>query len=133
MGHKKANTFQFNWSATSPVPFSPNTALSGVITGAMASTNVIYSNIQDLTNTDNQGLEFSWTGTPTGTIALFASVGGVSFFAVTPSPALTQPAGSATGFITALNQFPYRYFYIQYTNVSGTGVLTALIQSKDLN
>lgn len=133
MGVKKRNSYQFNWQATTPIPFNQNTARSGVLTGAMASTNTIYTNIQDLSNTDNQGLEIFWTGTPTGTISILGSESGVSFFALTFTPALTQPAGSAGGYGVNLNQFPWRYLMLQYVNASGTGTLTAWIGSKDLN
>ncbi len=68
-------------------------------------------NIQYL---DNIGLEFSWpsTGSPNGTIAIQCSnswdpvkqTG--TFYTVTPSPAVTNPAGSAGSFITTLSQLP---------------------------
>lgn len=133
MGVKKRNSFQLNWNSTTPVPYSPNTALSGVLTGAMASTNTIYSNIQDLSNTDNQGLDISWTGTPTGTISVLGSEGGSNFFALSFDPALTQPTGSVGGYGISLNQFPWRYLMVQYVNASGSGTLTVWLGSKDLN
>ena len=133
MGDKKRNTFQFNWSATANIPYSPNVPRSGVTTGAMASTNTIYSNVVDISNTDNQGLEITWTGTPTGTISVMCSESGVNFYALTFDPAITQPAGSAGGYLIDLNQVPWRYVMIQYTNASGTGSLFSYIGSKDLN
>lgn len=133
MGVKKRNSFKFNWSATTPIPYDPNTPLSGTTTGAMASTNTIFSNIQDTSNFDNEGLEVTWTGTPTGTISVLGSESGANFYAVTFSPALTQPAGSAGGYLVNLNQFPWRYLMIQYVNASGSGSLTVWIGSKDLN
>lgn len=133
MGVKKNNDFQFNWQSTSPVPFNKNTPLTGVVLGAMASTNIIYSNIQDLWNTDNQGLEITYTGTPTGTIQVMGSVSGINFYPITFSPALTQPSGSPGGYLVSLNQWPWRYLFIQYTNSSGSGNLTVYITSKDLN
>lgn len=133
MGVKKRNSFQFNWQASTPVPFNPNTALSGTLTGAMASTNTIYSNIQDISNTDNQGLEITWTGTPTGTISVYCSESGVNFYPLTFNPVLNQPLGSAGGYLVNLNQIPWRYIYIKYVNASGSGSLTIWIGSKDLN
>jgi hypothetical protein len=133
MGVKRTPNFVFNWQSTNPAPFSPNTPLSGVLTGAMASTNTVYSNIQDITNTDNQGLEITWTGTPTGTITILCSASGVNFYPLTFSPTLTQPAGSAGGYLVNLNQIPWRYVMIQYTNSTGTGSLTVWNSSKDLN
>lgn len=133
MGFKKRNTFLFNWQASTPVPYNNNTALTGITLGAMASTNIIYSNIQDISNTDNQGLDISWTGTPTGTIQVLCSEGGIFFFPLTFNPVLTQPSGSAGGYGIDLNQVPWRYLMIQYTNSSGSGNLTIYLGSKDLN
>lgn len=133
MGVKKRNSFQFNWSSTSPIPFNPNSPLSGNLTGSMASTNVIYSNIQDVSNTDNQGLEVSWTGTPTGTLEILSSESGAFFFPLTFDPPLSQPSGAAAGYGVSLNQLPWRYVMLRYTNNSGSGTLTAYIGSKDLN
>lgn len=133
MGVKKRNSFQFNWNTTTPVPFIPNAPLSGVLSGVMSSTNTIYSNIQDLSNTDNQGLEITWTGTPTGTIQIMCSESGANFYALTFNPTITQPAGSAGGYLINVNQVPWRYMMIQYTNSSGSGSLTTWIGSKDLN
>lgn len=133
MGVKKRNSFQLNWQSASPIPFSPNTPLSGILTGTMANTNTIWSNIQDLSNTDNQGLEITWTGTPTGTISILGSESGVNFYALTFAPALIQPAGSGGGYGVDLNQFPWRYLLVEYVNASGTGVLIVWLGSKDLN
>ena len=133
MGVKKQNTYQLNWQATSPAPFSPNTPPSGNLTGAMASTNTIYSNIQDLSNIDNAGIEITFSGTPTGVISIMCSNGGTNFYALTFNPILAQPAGAAGGFLINLNQVPFRYVFVQYVNSSGTGTLTAIITQKDLN
>lgn len=133
MGVKKVNTFQFNWSSTTPIPFNTNTPLSGTTAGAMASTNTVYSNIQDITNIDNVGLELAWTGTPTGTIQVMVSSSGLAFYPLSFSPALAQPIGSAGGYVISLNQVPWRYFFVQYTNSSGSGSLTAYVTQKDVN
>lgn len=133
VGFKKTNSFQFNWQSSTPVPFTPNAPKTGVLAGAMASTNTIYSNIQDLTNTDNQGLEITWTGTPTGTLSVWCSQSGIYFYPLTFDPALAQPGGSAGGYLVNLNQLPWRYLFIQYVNSSGTGSLLIWIGSKDLN
>lgn len=133
MGVKKRLSFQFNWQSTNPAPYNPNTPLTGALTGTMSGTNVIYSNIQDVSNTDNQGLEVQWSGTPTGTIEVLGSESGIFFFPLTFDPALAQPGGSAGGYGVDLNQFPWRYLAIRYTNVSGSGSLTVWVGSKDLN
>lgn len=133
MGVKKRNTFLFNWGSANPAPYNVNAAKSGVLAGVMASTNVIYTNIVDIANLDNQGLEITWTGTPTGTIEVFCSESGINFYALTFSPVLAQPAGSASGYLVNLNQVPWRYVYVKYTNASGSGSLTVYLGSKDLN
>jgi hypothetical protein len=133
MGIKKRYTNQLNWQSTSPAPFNANTQPSGVLLGGMASTNTIYTNIIDISNTDNQGLEITWTGTPTGTIQVMVSESGTNFYALTFSPALAQPNGSAGGFAVDLNQVPWRYLMVQYTNATGTGTLNVWLGSKDLN
>ncbi len=126
---------QMTWVTSTPVPYVVGhpSIPTGTATGAMASTNVIYSNIIDLTLFDNNGLEVTWTGTPTGVIEVFASVSGATFYALTFSPVLAQPAGSASGYLIDLNQFPFRYSYVKYTNASGSGALTAWTCGKDLN
>lgn len=107
--------------------------MSGVTSGVMSSTNTIYSNVQDLGNFDNNGLIITYTGTATGTISVLVSEYGDVFYALTFNPVLTQPAGSSGGYAVNLNQIPWRFLAIQYTNASGSGVLTVSIGQKDLN
>lgn len=135
-----ANTPGMSWQSVSPIigflPLnitsqSQGSAPSGLLNGAMSGTNVIYSQIIDVSRMDNLGLEISWTGAPVGTISYLASNSGIFFFPVTLTTA--QPAGSASGFGVNLNQWPYKYFLLQYTNTSGTGVINAYMQVKDLN
>jgi hypothetical protein len=133
VGVKKRNSFLLNWSTTSPIPFSPNAVLSGVTSGAMTGTSTIYSNIQDISNTDNQGLEVTWTGTPNGTISVLGSEGGTDFYSLTFDPPLGQPIGVGDGYIININQFPFRYLLVEYTNTSGSGSLTIWLGSKDVN
>lgn len=133
MSQKYENLFQLNWSSTPNVPFNRNTPLSSALTGTMSGTNVIYSNVQTINTSDNQGLEVTWTGNPTGVIEVDVSNSGLNFYPLTFSPALQQPSGSAGGYVINLNQVPFRYVMIKYTNTSGTGVLSMYIQSKDLN
>lgn len=135
MGDTRQNSFQLNWSAAlNANPFRPSQTinLSGVVTGAMASTNTIYSNVQAIPQQHNVGLEVTWTGTPTGVISIFASESGNNFYPLTFNPVLAQPAGSAGGYLIDLNQVPFRYIAVQYVNASGTGVLTVWIGQKDL-
>lgn len=106
---------------------------SGNPSGAMASTNTIYSQIIDISRIDNMGLEITWSGTPNGTLSVMVSNSGINFYALTFNPVLAQPAGSAGGYAINLNQLPFKYVMLQYTNSSSTGTLTAYAQIKDLN
>lgn len=133
MGDKKKNVYQLNWSTTSPVPFNKNVPFVGSTSGTMSGTSTIYSNVMPIGNFDNSGLEITWTGTPTGTISVMCSVSGQVFYALTFNPALAQPLGAGGGYLVDLNQVPFGLVMLQYTNSSGTGVLTAFIESKDLN
>lgn len=142
MGAKNQFPIVFNWQSTSPVtgflPLNAKTVhtgsiASGVVNGTMSSTNTIYSQIIDISRMDNVGLEVTWTGTPTGTFQVMVSNSGINFYALTFSPVLTQPSGSAGGYAVDLNQVPFKYAMLEYTNISGTGVLTVYGQEKDLN
>lgn len=110
--------------------------------GAMTGTTTLLSIPQNLTNFDNAGLEITWSGTPTGVISILGSVSAsinavpapaVNYYALTFNPVLTQPAGSAGGYLINLNQFPFPYMQFQYVNTSGTGVLNVFLSEKDLN
>lgn len=139
MSGKNQYPSTLNWQSTNPATgFVPNpiqggSIPSGVLTGTMTDSSTIYSNIIDLSKMDNVGLEVTWTGTPTGTISVLGSNSGKSFYALTFSPVLAQPTGSASGYLIDLTQYPFKYFMIQYVNSSGTGVLTIYSQFKDLN
>jgi len=82
---------------------------------------------------DNSGLEVTWTGTPTGTFQVMVSNSAINFYSLTFIPALGQPVGSAGGYVIDLNQIPFKYMMLQYTNISGTGTITVYGQNKDLN
>ncbi len=124
---------QFNWQSSTPVPFRLNVPLSGLLAGPMASTNVIYSQISDISLYDNVGLEVVWTGTAIGVIEVMGSNSGATFFPLTFSPVLTQPAGSSGSYGIDLNFFPWKYIMIKYTNTSGSGSLYVYSQSKAMS
>jgi hypothetical protein len=132
-----------SWQSTSPITgFYPQNMTvqaqgsipSGNPNGAMASTNTIYTQIVDVSRIDNIGLEIAWTGTPTGTLTIQVSNSGLAFYTLSDfSSSPPQPAGSAGGYVVTLTQLPFKYFFLQYVNVSGSGTLTAYAQLKDLN
>lgn len=140
MGHKNQFPQPFYWQSTSPVtgflPLKANQSGSTASTsssGAMASTDVIYSQIIEISRMDNIGLEVTWTGTPTGLFEIMVSNSGINFYALTFNPVLTQPAGSAGGYAVDVNQLSFKYIMLQYTNTSGSGDLSVYGQYKDLN
>jgi len=109
--------------------------------GVMSGTSTINSTPQYVFNQDNLGLEVSWTGTPTGTITVLGSISQqfqdagatATFYSFTFGPALPQPAGSGGSFLVNLNQVPFPYIKVSYTNVSGSGTLNVFLSGKDLN
>lgn len=84
-------------------------------------------------NLDSMGIQFTWTGTPTGTISILACNDNINFIPLTLPPSMTQPAGSAGGFLLEFQQFPYAYIQIKYANTAGSGTLLAIISGKDLS
>lgn len=82
---------------------------------------------------DNQGIEITWTGTPTGVLEVMASNSGINFYALTFNPALGQPAGAGGGYVISLTAIPFQYLFLRYTNVSGSGTITAYSQCKANN
>lgn len=135
----------FNWQTVSPVTgFLPSPGsgsdsagnskpLSGVINGIMTGTSTIYTNIIGLRQMDNVGIELNWTGTPTGTFQVMVSNSGINFYPLTFNPALSQPVGSAGGYVIQLGPIAFQYYFIQYTNSSGSGTCSAYGQYKANN
>lgn len=139
MSGKNQFPIVYNWQSISPIPSFLPTAYqtgsppSGIVDGVMSGTNVIYSQISDVSKMDNIGLEVFWTGTPMGTFEVLGSNSGDNFFPLTFNPVLDQPSGVAGGYGVDLNQFPWKYLLLRYTNISGSGVLNVYGQNKDLN
>lgn len=141
MSGKNQYAVIFNWQASSPItnflPLNAQTQVgsqpSGVLAGAMAGTNTIYSQILDVSRMDDIGLELTWTGTPTGTFQVYGSNSGQFFYPLTFTPALGQPSGSSGGYLIDLFGYPFKYLLLEYTNSSGAGSLFVYGQMKDLN
>lgn len=145
MSGKNQAPVPLNFQATDPrtgfLPVNANTVNkgsvpSGVLTGAMASTNTIYSQIIDISRMDVLAIELNWTGTPTGTFSFLVSNSAVNWPSIPITaftPAFVQPAGSAAFEGINLSGIGYKYFLLQYTNASGSGSLTAFGQVKDWN
>ncbi len=104
-----------------------------ILSASVSSTNVYTSATQAVANKDNLGLQVSFTGTMVGTLTVKCSIDNVNFDALTFSPVLTQPSGSNLRYLINLNQLPFPYFIVEYTNASGSGTLTVFFSAKDLN
>lgn len=81
---------------------------------------------------DNIGLQFVWTGTPTGTIAVQVSMDQTTWTSLTFNPSITQPAGSAGGLYIDINQISAPFMRATYTFSSGTGALTLKACGKEV-
>jgi hypothetical protein len=124
MGNTRFNSFiQFN-SATLPNIVTPTT-----VTG----TNTYNSAITDINQQHNVGLDVRFVGTMAGTLTVNCSNDGVVFTALTFNPAITQPSGSSLNFLVNLNNLPFRYVQVSYTNSTGSGTLISYLTSKDLD
>jgi hypothetical protein len=134
----------FNWQTTSPtIGFLPapgpnqdvagNSPKSGVLAGAFTGVQTLYTNILGIQQMDNEGIEMTWTGTPTGTLSVMCSNSGVNFYALTFNPVLTQPSGAALGYLIQMAPVSFRYVFLQYVNASGSGTITAYSQCKANN
>lgn len=95
----------------------------------------------DVLYSDNVGIQFVWTGTPTGTFginvsntAVLGSTGTVSGGTYTPmvltSPNAPVTAGSSGNGFIDLNQTGARFVQVTYTATSGSGTCTATLTAK---
>lgn len=95
--------------------------MSGSLTSA--ETNVSY--------TDNVGYHAVWTGTPTGTITVEATINGTDWDSLTLSPTISL-TGAAGSTLISLNQIPYETVRLKYNRTSGTGTLNVAVMTKTI-
>jgi hypothetical protein len=111
-----------------------------IVNGVMTGTSAITSNALNIRFLDNIGVQFNFTGTPTGTFQVLVSAdheqdpeGNVTvpgtFIPVTLSPAPVA-SGSAGQIYIDLNQLSAPWLEVSYTNASGVGVLNAFATAK---
>lgn len=87
---------------------------------------------------DNIGLQVEWTGSPSGTFVVEASINWDerlqtgSFYELDFNPELGSAAGSADGYLINLNQLPFSYYRVSYTAISSSGVLNVYATSKEI-
>lgn len=114
-----------------PVPVFTNVSL-----GSSQTSNPIH-----VMYSDNIGIQFVWTGTPTGTFGVSVSntaalgadgniTGGTytPLVLTTPTPPVT--AGSAGDGFIDLNQLGAAFIKVTYTRTGGTGTCTATLTAK---
>jgi hypothetical protein len=89
----------------------------------------ITSGVTDITYRSSVGIQLNFTGTPTGTFGVEASVDGVTFEPLTFSSSITA-AGAAGRHLIALENVPFSKVRITYTASSGSGALDAFIMAK---
>ncbi len=104
-----------------------------LLNSAVSLTNVYTTAPQAVANKDNIGLQIIFTGTMVGVLTVNCSIDNVHFDPLTFNPALSQPAGSNLRYLIDLNQLPFPYFNVSYTNASGSGTLAVYFSTKDLN
>lgn len=69
-------------------------------------------------------------GNVTGTLAFKASNDNVTYYTVA-DVVLTNPAGSASGQIVEIGNLRARYYRVDYTHTSGTGLLKITTHAKE--
>lgn len=120
-----------------------------ITAGAMTSTSTITSKVSNIEFLDDIGVQFDWTGSPTGTFAIqvsanyAADMNGNVTNAGTWIPltftywngtinvtATSLPTSVGTPIYADLALLSAPWIRVQYTNASGSGTLTALIVAK---
>ncbi len=100
---------------------------------AVSSTTVYHSTVFNAAFLDNIGLQVKFIGSMVGTLIVEGSTDNSEFDALTFNPVLTQPSGSNLSYLINLNQVPFPYVRVTYTNASASGTLTVTLSAKDLN
>lgn len=118
---------------TSIVAYAANWQELQIVTnGVMAGTGVITSNPVNVKGYSWGSLQVDYTGTPTGTFSVLGSVDNITYRSLTFDPVLTQPSGSAGGYLISLAPYSYPFLEVSYTNASGSGTLNVKFFSKAL-
>lgn len=100
------------------------------------------SDVIEIRNQDNVGIQLNWTGTPTGDFVVEISIdyqedslGNVlsagNWIELPLSPAITA-AGSADQAYIDLNQMSASYVRVRFIWASGTGTLNAFMTAKGI-
>lgn len=110
---------------------------------AVSSTTAYHSSPTNINQQHNIGIQVRFVGTMVGTLTVECSNGNpgadqdppgtLPWDSLTFDPLLAQPAGSNLSYLIDLNQVPFKFVRLSYTNASGAGTLTAVLTSKDLS
>lgn len=82
----------------------------------------------DISNIVAFAIQFTWTGTPTGTVSINASCDGTNWTLI-PNSSSATGAGPGT-FLVNYFEAGFRYIQAVYTNTSGTGTVIAVYNGK---
>ncbi len=109
-----------------------STALSTTqaqVSGSMAAD--ITGPTTKISNLDQVCYQVSWTSSDAvGVISVQGSNDNVTFYDLTFSPILTQPASNNGGYLINLALVPFTYIRPKYTRTSGTGSLVVTMSAK---
>jgi len=103
------------------------------VSQTVSGTNTVHSDSTNINQQHNIGLHIRFIGTMVGTLIVECSNDNVNFEPLTFIPPLTQPTGTNLSYLVDLNQVPFWYVRVSYTNSSGSGTLNSVMTSKDLS
>jgi hypothetical protein len=112
-----------------PIQIVTSGDMSANITqGTTAVTTKPVTNIQFL---DNIGIQFVWTGTPTGQFFVDVSLDNANWDTLSITPTILA-SGSASSAYVDLNQMSATYLRVRYVVTSSTGTLNAYLTAKEV-
>lgn len=102
-------------------------------TQAVSSTTAFPSQSVPISGEDNVGIiPIVVSGTPSGTFAVQVSNDNVNFQSLTLAAVPTITAGTLSNSPLALNQLPYLWLKVVYTNSAGSGSISATLAAKSV-
>lgn len=117
------------WMTVGATQSAAGVPINGTSMGASIASDAVLLEFED-----NPDIQCTWTGTPTGTLAVQVSLDptNLGWQTIPFSPTPDQPAGSSGSNYFSLNQTGAAYIRLIYTRVSGTGTLKAKIAAKSV-
>lgn len=102
-----------------------------VLNAGDASTATLTSSSTNIQFLDDIAYQAIWTGTPTGTLTIEASLDNSNWATITTT-FTSNPAGSASNSVANVPTAGYSYLRVKYTRTSGTGTLTIYVAGKGI-